>query len=153
MKKIIALRGAGSTGKTSTIRLLYNMLLANGYEYIYSTFENEGRKKDFLAVFIKDGKKIGISSMGDLHDIVKDNLENLITQDCIYCVCACRTSDRKKGGIIRGTNAAIDSFVNFAKEYVDKTIEKETGKRAEVNQNDAERLFWKLDSLCLMPLV
>lgn len=150
MKKIIALRGAGGTGKTSTIRLLHNILLANGYERIYSTFEI---KKDFLAVFSKGGKRIGVSSSGDTYDIVKENLDYLISQDCSYCICACHTTDRKRGGIKRGTNTAIDSFIDYDKEYVDKVYEEDEQKQAEVNQNDAERLLRKLDSLCLMPLV
>lgn len=142
---IIALRGTSRRGKTSTIGMLRNILVHRGYQLIEDTFEKVER--DFISIFTKGDKLIGISSSGDLYDIVKRNLDYLISRGCTYCVCACHTRDNEINGIILGTNAAINSFVDFDREFVDKTIEKDKAKQDDVNQADALILFTKLNSL------
>ena len=142
---IIALRGTSRRGKTHTIGMLRNILLQRGYQLIEDTFEKV--EKDFISIFTKDDKLIGISSSGDLYEIVKSNLDYLISRGCTSCICACHTRDNERRGIIRGTNAAINSFVDFDREFVDKTIENDEDKQDNVNQADAVILFTKLDSL------
>ena len=137
---IIALRGIGGSGKSTTIRLLHNTLLQNNYELVSHPINNTG---DFSAIFTKNGKIIGITSSGDTYDKVKSKLDALINAQCIYCVCVCRTFDRAG----HGTNAAIDSFTNFEKEYIEKTFENVVDQQSVVNQNDAQVIFNRLQEL------
>lgn len=132
MKKIIALKGKGNSGKTTTIKALHGLLLQNDYQPVVGTLKILGG--DFRAVLIKNGKLIGITSSGDTFDLVHNNLQNLISADCTLCVCACRTSDRRGHGSI----AAINSFGHYQKQYVNKTV---AGIVSEVIANDSDKVI------------
>jgi hypothetical protein len=117
------------------------LLIQNNYQTLSTTFNSQGG--DFRTVFIKNDKKIGITSVGDTFDSVHDNLKSLIDDGCTICVCACRTYHRSG----QGTNAAIDSFTNFQKQYINKTIATSVAQEREANQYDAQILFNKIDAL------
>lgn len=138
---IFALRGRGNSGKSTTIRLLHGLLIQNGYQIVNTSFNTQGG--DFRTVFTKNGKLIGITSSGDTFDLVHDNLEALINANCTICVCACRTYDR----LGQGTNAAIDSFTNFQKQYINKTVAASAVQEQQANQADAQILFDTVDAL------
>jgi hypothetical protein len=104
MKKIIALRGIGDSGKTTTIWVLREILPARGYPRVPGSFVDHG--KDFSEVFDWNGVLVGVTSAGDSYDLVQGRLQELIDQGCQILICACRSFDR--GG--HGTNAAINTF-------------------------------------------
>lgn len=54
MKLIIALKGKGNTGKSTTIKHLFRMLLSSGFVEIDGNFE---RFNDFWGVVIKSDKR------------------------------------------------------------------------------------------------
>lgn len=137
MGTIIALRGRGNSGKSQTIRVLHGLLLQNGYQQVRSSL---GTTVDFTAVFKKRGKLIGITSAGDTFDLVHDRVQELVNDGCEICVCACRTHDR--GG--HGTNAAIDTFANYQKRYIEKTI---SGNHGQANRADAQRILEEIENL------
>lgn len=135
MNKIIALRGRGSSGKSSTIKYLYNILIDKGFKQI------EGKspkiKGDFTAILSKDGIVIGLTSLGDIHNLVYDKLKFLVDNKCLICVSACRTFDKKQPG----TNAAIESFNSYEYEYIEKTINNDEYSQVKTNEKDAERIL------------
>jgi hypothetical protein len=89
-KHIFALRGRSSVGKSSTLQLLYKLLLTNpNTKTLY--FEALGRKLDFLAILSIEGVVVGLFNRGDLPDIVQDLLERLVNEKCQVIVCAART--------------------------------------------------------------
>jgi hypothetical protein len=141
MNTIIALRGRGNSGKSTTIRLLYDLLLQNGYQIIRSNFNVTGG--DFIAVFSKNGKLIGVTSSGDSYDLVHDRLEELVNDNCNICICACRTFDR----VPPGTNAAIIEFANYLNQFVEKTLDDNGATRPTTNMNVARRLLSIIDSM------
>ena len=144
--KIFALRGKGDTGKSTTIRILHSILLDNGYSLVETNLPPV--RGDFRSVFSKNNVLIGITSSGDTFDLVYDNLDYLIRFGCTICVCACRTYDRT----YHGTNAAIDEFNNYEKEYIDKNFTERNASEAQqllVNQNDAQRVFLSLNALVM----
>lgn len=136
MNKIIALRGRGGSGKSSTIKYLYNILIdKKGFKQI------EGRspqiKGDFTAILSKDGIVIGLTSLGDTYNLVYDKLKFLVDNKCLICISACRTFDKKQPG----TNAAVESFKSYEYEYIEKTINNDEYSQAKTNEKDAERIL------------
>lgn len=139
MKTIIALRGKGNSGKTTTIRILHDLLLTNGYTQVRSNFRIDSG--DFIAIFKKKNKLVGVTSSGDTYDLVHDRLQEMVDEDCKICVCACRTFDR----VPPGTNAAILEFQNYVNEFIEKTVD-ESNRQSTTNSRDAKILLDRIDS-------
>jgi len=134
MKKIIALKGKSRSGKTSTIKILHELLGENGFTQTEFTKIKYG---DFIAVFSKNDKKIGITSTGDTYNLVLSALQNLINENkCNICVCACRTIDR----ITPGTKDAILEFSNYKPQFVEKTLDNNESTQETTNNKDAKLL-------------
>ena len=133
--KIIALKGRRDSGKTTTIKLLPNILTLNGYTQVPNKFKNYG--DDFLDIYANGSKKVGITSSGDTFDLVNDRLTDLVNEKCDICICACRTADRKPPGTI----AATQNFSGYSNEYVLKTYAVGSNNQQTANQNDAQTLF------------
>lgn len=136
--KIIALQGRGNSGKTTTIKMLPDILLANGFKQVPNKMKNYGG--DFLNIFQDGNKKIGITSSGDTFDLVKKRLNDLIIENCDVCICACRTADR----IPPGTIAATKNFPNYTTEYVAKSYANGTTGQLQANQDDSQVLFSRI---------
>lgn len=135
MKRIIALQGKGSSGKTTTIKLLPAILEENGYTPVPGKYRSYG--SDFRDIFEKSGVRIGLTSSGDTYDLVTTRLKELVADCCDICVCACRTSDR----LPPGTIAATKRFPDYEPVYLNKTYADGDSARNDVNKLDAERLY------------
>ncbi len=131
MSRIIALKGRGNSGKTTTINMLPNILLANGYSRVAGMFQQHGG--DFLDVFENGKQRVGITSSGDTYDLVHDRLTDLINAKCDVCVCACRTSG--------GTHTAIYNFTGYTSHFEQKTYASNPAQEPIVNAADANKLF------------
>lgn len=136
--KIIALQGRGDSGKTTTIKMLPDILIANGFKQVPNKNKNYGG--DFLDIFVNGNKKVGITSSGDTFDLVNNRLTDLVKEKCDVCICACRTSDRKPPGTI----AATKNFSGYTTEYVAKSYANVTSGQLKANQNDSQRLFIRI---------
>lgn len=141
MNTIIGLRGKGGSGKTTTIGKLFELLKENGYETEMSSFVKIGI--DFKAILIKNNIKIGLSSWGDSYDLVFNALKELMEDECMICVCACRTYDR----INPGTNAAITQFTNYKYQFIQKTIANDVTSIDDASSRDADVLFAEIEKL------
>ena len=141
MNTIIALRGKGNSGKSTAIRLLYDLILQNGYQLVSSNLNVIGG--DFVAVFSKNGKLIGVTSSGDTYDLVHERLQDLENANCNICICACRTFDR----IPPGTNSAVIEFTNYNNQFVEKTLDIDATTQRTTNMNDAGRLLSLINSM------
>ena len=135
MNTIIALRGRANSGKSTTIGLLFGLLGQNGYQPEWRN--TAGR--DFIAVFTKNGQRIGVTSSGDTYDLVHDRLEELVNDNCSICVCACRTRG--------GTNEAIIEFTNYSNQFEKKMIDENGTTQATTNMNDAKKILSIIDSM------
>jgi hypothetical protein len=141
MNRIIALRGKGNSGKTTTIWMLHALFRQHGYIPIPDVFNGH---KDLIDILQKNGRRIGITSAGDSFTIVQDKLQFLISNGCQICICACRGFDRANNG----THAAIASFnPPYTVMYVDKTVQPEVGLQTAVNSRDATHLSGVVESL------
>ena len=78
---IIANFGEGETGKSDSIKRVYEKLM-----------NVKEDRKDICEVVTINGVKIGIASDGDTQAIVRDNLNFLTDADCQIILTACRSN-------------------------------------------------------------
>ena len=94
---IISLWGKGDIGKTTTLTLLYNILLQD------TTFSNIIKTPegicDFYAIFIYKGKKLGLTTYGDNKKCLKNSFDAFIENNCDIVICAGRRRRTKAGSI------------------------------------------------------
>lgn len=104
---LLALKGKGNSGKTTTIKYLYRSIIEAGGEPLQIlSGDPEAEAGDFTVQLRIGEKVIGITSAGDTYDLVSTHLNQLLDASCDYFVCACRSFDRG-----RGTNTAVNEFV------------------------------------------
>lgn len=147
-KTIIALKGKGGCGKTTTIGKLHLLLIEKGFDLLETNFSVAGANRDFHSIFIVNGIRIGISSKGDSYDDVKGDLNWLIKEKCPLLICACRTFDRKnKKGEVKGSNYAIDSYAEYTSIRKRKSVsgnKHDTASTERNNEKDAKMMFEEL---------
>jgi len=131
MGRIIALSGRGNSGKSTTIKMLPDTLIANGYSQVPGMLKNYGG--DIMDVFIKGKVKVGITSSGDTYDLVNNRLQDLVKIDCDVCICACRTWG--------GTHYAINSIAGYTAQFQPKTYATTAATELSTNTADANTLF------------
>lgn len=95
--KVLALSGDTSVGKTSTLNIVYQLLLNSGYNQVPGHFLDLANR-DFLDVLQKGEEIVGIVTQGDyvigLHS-VKSHLQKLKNIGCVKTICACTTRNPK----------------------------------------------------------
>ena len=137
MKKIIALQGDKDTGKSETIGILFDKMRNNGYVVV----QDKKRKSshDFFVILQKNGKKIGLSTYGDIKRMIIVTVEVFIELNCEIIVCACH----RKGKTVE----AIKNVKGYVAEFIPKSVAQKPPERAGLNRRDAEFLFSKIESL------
>lgn len=131
MGRIIALSGRANSGKSTTIKMLPAILIANGYSQVPGMFANFGG--DIMDVFIKGKVRVGITSSGDTYDMVNDRLQDLVAAGCDACACACRTWG--------GTHNAINGIPGYTPQFQPKTYAATPAAELATNTADANTLF------------
>ena len=134
IKKIIALRGRGGIGKTTTINLIPGILTTSGWSLV--SHVPHGNRIDRTDVYknMKDNRLLGVASAGDNFREVNSALKILSDAGCETVICACRTSG--------GTHDAMNLYTKNIT-FVNKTIVNDggTARRNQVNSDDANRLL------------
>lgn len=93
MKIAIAQRGKADCGKTTTIRLVFDLLRADFPKARIE--EQKGSGKDFRAIVVIGRTLIGFESLGDPSNRrQEESLDLFVARGCKGIVCACRTSGR-----------------------------------------------------------
>ena len=137
MKKIIALQGDKDTGKSETIGILLDEMRNNRYTVV----QDKKRKNshDFFVILMKNGKKIGLSTYGDIKRMIIEKIEIFIQFECDIIICACH----RKGKTVE----AIKGVKGYTPEFVSKSVAQIVSQQARLNQQDAEVLFNKVENL------
>ena len=137
MKTLLALRGDKNKGKTSAIAKLFELMKKNGYKIIQD--KKKKNSHDFYVIVEKKGKKIGISSYGDIVKLILTRIEIFIEFDCEIIVCACRI-----GG---STEMAVRGVGGYSIEFFDKLVSNNSNDHSDLNARDAQRLLTRIEAL------
>ena len=87
--KILMLSGPGSSGKTTSLNMLYKQVLLVGQ----STNKQPlgGNKKDFSDIVIYNNLKVAFFTMGDYSQYLIDAMRNYANQSIDVLICACNS--------------------------------------------------------------
>ncbi|HEY5125097.1 MAG TPA: hypothetical protein VIK14_15310 [Ignavibacteria bacterium] len=137
-KTIIALKGKGKSGKSTTLRLLSNKLEIQGFKIIID--KRKINRTDFkYVVFSKNGIRVGITSYGDLLEIIKNNLKILENLNCKILICACRS---------RGETLNFPKyFSSYRVEFIEKSITDIVSERNKLNKSDANKIYKRIKEI------
>lgn len=139
MVKMFVLQGVHDSGKTSTLRIL-DELLRKKYpdmsgEPKYST---RGKNKDFQVIYtlkVNGNKRlIGIKTDGDNGEAVYKDVGWLVDNQCNIIFCSCRSYGSTVESVKRLSEEADITFVK-------KTLEADEAKRRKANVADAQKLL------------
>lgn len=86
-KLVIANRGTGQIGKSSSIKAVYQLMKDKGYALITEEWQGE----DIKAIFEIKGVKVGIESQGDPDSLMEPTMEAFVIENCEIIVTASRT--------------------------------------------------------------
>lgn len=86
-KLVIANRGAGYIGKSSSVRFVYQLLKDNGHKLLVEEWQGE----DIKAIFDINGVKVGIESQGDPGYDMEKTMEEFVGTNCDIIITSCRT--------------------------------------------------------------
>ena len=86
-KLVIANRGAGYIGKSSSVRSVYQLLKDNGHKLLVEEWQGE----DIKAIFDINGVKVGIESQGDPGYDMEKTMEEFVGTNCDIIITSCRT--------------------------------------------------------------
>jgi hypothetical protein len=137
MSTIIALRGRPKCGKTSALKLVFEKMAPNKS---YKLLKQSGRA-DIYAILMKDGKKIELSTAGDIRHWIKRWLEDFQEQNCKIIVIACHLG----GPTVEEIERMRD--LGYGIIYVEKTLGTANAEMIKTNQNDANKIFQKVEKL------
>ncbi|MDX2003298.1 MAG: hypothetical protein SFW35_12740 [Chitinophagales bacterium] len=128
MATIIALYGTQNSGKSSTIKILRDLLPTMGFVPVPDTLKWYGG--DFVEIYSKAGRLLGLTSAGDTEDILDERLQELFDGNCDVMVCTCRTKGQT-------TDYLEDLHDDHDIEYIGKSSSGDGQKHNFLNDNDA----------------
>jgi hypothetical protein len=139
--KVIELQGNRDSGKTSTMCLLYALLIHNGYQQDPPAQPFPAPRHDFSAILKKNGVTIGFMTFGDNMGHQESQLRELKEKyHCDLTLCASRPfvrwriQDHYKGGPPI-QKEALPEGTNF--------------QRHKANVRDANKMYERLQELLL----
>ncbi|HHP7421480.1 TPA: hypothetical protein ACXJEZ_002691 [Providencia rettgeri] len=105
-KIILGVFGAGRRGKSETLLLLIDILTNDKTYSEIDTRQSHYSENDKVAIFGKNGFRVGITTMGDYPEAVKNECMKLIENQCDFIVTATRT----KGGTTKEANRVAKQY-------------------------------------------
>ncbi|MDE9557900.1 hypothetical protein KKJ06_21555 [Xenorhabdus bovienii] len=139
-KSMLALKGAGDTGKTETLTLLIELLKSlDGVKC-----EKHKFKKESVAIFVINNIRIGISTSGDIESVLDKKVREFIVSDCNVIVCATRTF-----GVTVEAIKALAREYQYSLEWIDKSRADRNNKVEQFKKNklDAEIIFNRITEI------
>jgi RNase adaptor protein for sRNA GlmZ degradation len=131
--KLVVLTGNANRGKSSTLRIVYDVLQQLGFNVTDNILKRLGsaEQNDFIDIVLNNDAKVGIATMGDYEEKCKECIEEetvqglyrqLVNVNCTIIILAC--------------NVKLSKAIEFLKEYDAIVFNKQESK----NHNDFKRL-------------
>lgn len=132
--RIIVLQGMPNTGKTSTLNLVYDLLVPNGGG-VSTNRQVIGNPKqnDFSDIVVRGTQRIAFFTMGDYSTYLANAIYDYDRQGCDVLVCALSTNTAK----VRANNA----LNQFNATRINKTIAPNATAELATNKADAQTIF------------
>lgn len=131
--RIIALQGMPDIGKTSTLNLVYDMLVLNGGGVSTIRQPLGGDPRDFSDIVVRGTQRIAFFTMGDYSTYLANAIYDYDRQGCDVLVCALSTNNAK----VRANNA----LNQFNTTRINKTIAPNGTSELATNTADAQTIF------------
>ena len=128
--RIIALRGADSCGKTTTLNLVYDDLISKGAVVSVSKTQVGGDKKDFEAILTYKGKQVAIYTMGDYAYKTIEAIDKYDSLGVDVLICASNTRFKKP----------IKMILTYSSNIVVKSVASISANRVIENTKDASTI-------------
>jgi hypothetical protein len=132
-KKIFAICGLSNSGKSTTIRLVYDSLLST---YKIPEQKNTILRKDVYIILSINGVKIGIASKGDPSTELAKRLSALKNAGCQLIICATRTRGE--------TVDAVGNLKPYEVHWFEKVRVSDVSERNESNMTLARRIVMEV---------
>jgi hypothetical protein len=134
---IFAIRGKSNIGKTTTIKIIYDLLKS---KYPNAIIEELIIAVDIKVIITINNIKIGIESQGDPNGRLEKSLKYFVDSKCNIIVCGART---------RGmTNDWIKKYSKqFAIKWISKSISSNRNNEEIDNKNQANEIVKSIESL------
>lgn len=88
---ILALAGPSRSGKTVTLQLVHDWILANGGESTRLEILGTPTQKDFSDIVIWQGERIGFFTTSDYSRALMNAFREYAKYECKVLICACNT--------------------------------------------------------------
>lgn len=136
MKKIIALRGAKKSGKSTVINVLRQVMIDKKYLIL----QDKKKRGSFDFHFFPEvnGIRVGITTYGNTKDELRVRLIEFLKARCEVIICC----TPPKGAIPH----LLECIPGFAPEYLEKTVAATTDKEDAANLKDAKILLQKIEA-------
>lgn len=92
MADIIVLSGQAHSGKTTTMRRLFERL--RNLQDVVVRFEDINPAEDFIAIIEINGRRIGLISHGDYLEVFTDQFNEISRHNVDVLICASRSKNR-----------------------------------------------------------
>lgn len=136
MKTIIALRGAGNRGKSTTLGLLIGKIKA---AYPAAAIDEKLFKIDVTIILTINGIKVGIETQGDPNSRLGASLKRFVESKCKVIICA----SRSYGGTVDLVQAAASAGYDLKWVDKDKVDPREHGQANAAAAAELFRAFQK----------
>lgn len=131
--RIIVLQGMPSTGKTSSLNLVSDLLLQSTGISTNRQIIGNSVQNDFSDIIQWNNLRIAFFTMGDYSTYLANAIYDYNNQNCDVMVCALSTNTAK----VRANNA----LNNFNATSIDKTIAPNQNAEIAINTADAQTIF------------
>jgi hypothetical protein len=123
MKAIIALKGLADSGKTATLKKVYEHLKV---AYPNAPIRHELAHQDIRAVMEIKGRLLGIESQGDPSSRIFTSISLFVQEECDIIICATRT----RRATVR---AVLDLSPQYDIKWIDKPRESDATRYEQAN--------------------
>lgn len=136
MKTLLAVRGVGNRGKSTSVKKAYELLKK---AHPTAQVDGDDTRLDIKIVITIDGVKVGIGSQGDPTSRLPASLRYFVEIGCEVIICSTRTS----GKTVDAVNALASQYVI---RWFDKTKILGADEQESANQEAAHAIFAAAES-------